>query len=406
MVKRFVFITMMIFALLSSCAKKPPDIIQLEDKQPEITQTEVVQQEVTQTNIITAEVTRSEKESIFIEKLIAGMDIESRIAQLFILSFNESDVKPSRELERFIKETKVGGYVLFKSNITTVEGTKSMTDAAKAVCVTPPFICIDEEGGLVSRLSVLPGFTAQPAAQIIGATANTQNAYITGETIGRSLASIGVNVDFAPVADVLTNPQNRVIGSRSYSSDPVIVSDMVSAFQAGLHSQGIMSAPKHFPGHGNTANDSHINLAIINSSLNDLSANEYKPFIRAIGEGAQFIMVGHLLAPGIEPQGLPATLSGYFIKGVLRGELKFGGIVVTDAMNMGAITVNYSPAQAAVMAFTAGVDMILMPENFHSAADGILQAVRNGAISNERIHESLTRILKTKIAAGLISIPD
>jgi beta-N-acetylhexosaminidase len=178
---------------------------------------------------------------------------------------------------------------------------------------------------------------------------------------------------------------------------------MVSAFQGGLHSQGIMSAPKHFPGHGNTANDSHINLAIINSDLESLAANEYKTFIRAIGEGAQFIMVGHLVLPEIEGTGLPATFSEYFVKGVLRGELGFGGIIVTDAMNMGAITLNYRPDEAAVMAITAGVDMILIPESFRAARDGVLLAIRNGVISNERICESLRRIFKAKIAAGLFN---
>jgi beta-N-acetylhexosaminidase len=379
MAKKIAFSLLMMLALLSSCAKKPPDILQ-------------------------TGFTSEEKEAIIIEKLIAGMNLEERIAQLFIISFNGTE--PSDKLAGFIGESKAGGYVLFKENITTVEKTKSLTNAVKAASKISPFICIDEEGGVVSRLfsAGLPGYAAQPAAQIIGATGDAKNAYIAGETIGKTLVTIGVNVDFAPVADVLTNPQNNIIAGRAYSSNPEIVSDMVSAFQAGLHSRGIMSAPKHFPGHGNTVNDSHINLAIINSSLKELAANEYKPFIRAIGEGAQFIMTGHLVAPGIEPQGLPATLSGYFIKGVLRGELRFGGIIVTDAMNMGAITENYTAAQAAVMAFNAGVDMILMPENFRAASDGILLAVRNGVIPDERIRESLTRIFRTKIAAGLIPI--
>jgi beta-N-acetylhexosaminidase len=178
---------------------------------------------------------------------------------------------------------------------------------------------------------------------------------------------------------------------------------MVSAFQAGLHNQGIMSAPKHFPGHGNTVNDSHINLAIINSDLESLAVNEYRTFIRAIGEGAQFIMVGHLVVPEIGGKRLPATLSEYFVKSVLRDELGFGGIIVTDAMNMGAVTLNYKPDEAAVMAITAGVDMILIPKSFRTARDGILLAVRNGAISNERIRESLTRIFKAKLAAGLLN---
>jgi beta-N-acetylhexosaminidase len=363
---------MMIF--LSSCAGKTPEILRVK-------------------------MIRDEKETIFIEKLIDSMDIEKQISQLFILRFDGN--LPSDELKGFITRSKAGGYILFRDNITTIERTKLMTDAIAAASWISPFICIDEEGGVVSRV---PGYT--PSAQEIGKTGNAQNAYLAGEAIGRTLFSIGVNVDFAPVADILTNPQNKVIGTRAYGNEPAIVSDMVSAFQAGLHSQGIMSAPKHFPGHGNTTGDSHFNIAIIGSNLESLAANEYKPFIRAIGEGAEFIMIGHLLAPGIEPKGLPATLSGYFITDVLRKELKFGGIVVTDAMNMGAIIENYTPDKAAVMAFTAGVDMILMPEDYNTAVDGILKAIRDGIISNERIHESLMRIFKTKIRSGLITFPD
>ena len=348
--------------------------------------------------------TAEEKDALFIESLIDGMSLEEQISQLFILSLRENVTGPSGELEMFITESGAGGYILFSSNITTVEGTRALTDAIKEFSAIASFIGIDEEGGVVSRLASagLPGYVRPPRARDIGATGDPQNAYIVGETIGRALQSIGVNVDFAPVADVLTNPQNTVIGSRAFGSDPELVSDMVSAFQAGLHSQGIMSAPKHFPGHGNTASDSHFGYAIIASDLEHLRAVEYKPFIRAINEGAEFIMTGHVIAPDIEPDGLPATLSRFFITDVLRDELGFDGIIVTDAMNMGAITDKFTSAEAAVMAIIAGVDMILMPENFREALDGVLRAVDDGLISPERIRESLTRIFRIKLAAGLI----
>lgn len=379
MTKKIIISLIIISALFSSCAGKTREVLR-------------------------AKMIRDEKEAIYIEKLIESTDLEKQIAQLFIL--NIDGTSPTGRLRDFVMKSKAGGYVLFRNNITTIEGTKAMTDAITEVSWISPFICIDEEGGVVSRLSAIPGYTVQPSAREIGATGKARNAYLAGETIGRTLLSIGVNVDFAPVADVLLNPRNSVIGTRAYSSDPRIVSNMVSAFQSGLRGQGIMSAPKHFPGHGNTSGDSHINIAILNSAPQSLFANEYRPFIRAINEGAEFIMAGHLLAPGIEPNGLPASLSGYFITDVLRRELKFNGIVITDAMNMGAITENYKPDMAAVMALIAGVDMILMPEDFDAAVGGVLKAVREGIISNERIHESLTRIFKTKIKAGLIYLPD
>lgn len=377
--KIFIIATAAVILLSCACAEKPSRVLPADDEVFLESQSEL---------------TREEKEALFIEELIDGMSLEERISQLFILSIGEDII--------------AGGYILFTDDITTVESTKAMTAALGAASVIPPFICIDEEGGAVSRLSSagLPGYTQPPTAKRLGMAGNAEDVYIVGETIGKALSSIGVSVDFAPVADVLTNPNNTAIGSRSYGNEPELVSEMVSAFQAGLHSQGIMSAPKHFPGQGNAAGDSHTSAATIKSSLEHLSAVEYKPFIRAINEGAEFIMIGHLLAPEIEPEGLPSSLSRYFITEVLRGELGFDGIVVTDAMNMGAITKHYSSAEAAALAIAAGADMILMPEDFQVAKDGVIQANSEGRISDERIREALKRILGKKLAAGLIILPD
>jgi len=340
------------------------------------------------------QMTEDEKEALFIETIIDGMSPEEQVSQLFILSLGAAPTAGA------------GGYVLFSGDITTVEGTKALTDNLKAASKIPPFICIDEEGGAVSRLSAahLPGYAAQPSAGKTGASGDKRNAYLVGENIGRALSSIGVNVDFAPVADVLTNPENTVIAGRSYGSDPALVSDMVSAFQAGLHSQGVMSAPKHFPGHGGTESDPHLGASVSESGALQLAAVDYPPFIRAIGEGAEFIMVGHITVPGAEPEGLPATLSKHFISDVLRGSLGFEGIIITDAMNMGAITNKYAPSEAAVMAFKAGADMILMPEDYDQAANGMAQAVESGDIPIDRMHESLYRILHAKLKAGLIKL--
>ena len=376
--KYLVLIIIVTLFLTASCAGGRPDISQSEEPQDG--------------EEMVYEPTQEEIEALFIEALIDGMSLKEQVAQLFIISFGT-------------EFTGAGGYILFSENITTVEATKALTGAASASSKIPPFICIDEEGGVVSRLSAanLPGYAAQPSAKKIGATGNAQNAYIAGVAIGRALFDIGVNVDFAPVADVLTNSRNTVIGSRAYGTDPEIVSEMASSFQEGLHACGIMSAPKHFPGHGGTTADSHTGPATSERSPEQLAAVEYIPFVRLIGEGAEFIMTGHIIVSGTEPDGLPATLSGYFMMDVLRGELGFDGIIVTDAMNMGAIKNKYTSGEAAVMAIRAGVDMILLPDDHDDAVKGILQAVDDGSISKERIRESLTRILRGKLAAGLIS---
>jgi len=352
------------------------------------------------------EPTQEELESAYLDSLIDGMSIEEQVSQMFILNLGARHTAPSEDLGVFVSESGAGGYILFGGNITTVGGTRALTDAINESSAVAPFICIDEEGGTVSRLrsAGLPGYAAQPSARDVGAGGNAQDAYLAGEAIGAALSSIGVNVDFAPVADVLTNPRNTAIGSRSYGSDPEAVADFAAAFQAGLHSCGIMSAPKHFPGHGNTASDSHKGRTVIASSPEHLAAVEYVPFARLIGEGAQFIMTGHLLVPSVEPGGLPATLSEYFITEVLRGELGFGGIVVTDSMSMGAITQEHSSADAAILAVMAGVDMILLPEDYGEAASGIIRAVGDGTITTGRIRESLTRIMRTKLKMGVIAI--
>ena len=349
--------------------------------------------------------TPEEKERLFIEIIISEMNIVEQVAQMFILSaeteWGRCFTDSSDELKFFINENKAGGYVLFSNNITTLDGTKSLTDGIMAYSKIPPFIAIDEEGGVVSRL-FSARLTELGELSIIGSD-SMPDVYNDGRNIGRALVSIGVNLNFAPVADVLTIPDNIIISGRSYGSDPYHVSEMVSYFLSGLRSQGVMSSPKHFPGHGNTTSDSHYGIAVIESDAEHLANIEYKPFIRAINEKCEFVMVGHIAAPNVDPSGLPATVSSFFVSDTLRHAMGFDGVIITDAMNMGAIVDNYSTCEAAVMAILAGVDMILMPKNYGEALDGVLRAINSGVISHDRIHESLERILRTKIKAGMIT---
>jgi len=354
----------------------------------------------------TAEPTPQDREEQQITALLQSMTLEEKVSQLFMLRFDYFFTAPTEEVKAFAEHNRAGGYVLFKSNITTVNGTRALVDCMAENSALPPFIATDEEGGDISRLysAGLPGYEEQPAAAEIGASGNTAYAYETAGNIGKALSSIGVNLNFAPVADVLTNPGNTVIGTRSFGSDPALVSDMMAAFIQGLHGEGIMAAPKHFPGHGGTGGDSHEGAVTIDADAAQLNRVEYEPFRRAAQEGAEFILTGHILAPNADSSGLPASLSPYFLTDVLRGELGYDGLIITDAMDMGAIIDHYSSDEAAVLALTAGADIILMPQDYEKARNGVLAAISDGTLTEKRIDESVTRVLLTKIRAELITV--
>lgn len=348
---------------------------------------------------------RDAKEEEQITALMEGMTLEEKVSQLFVLRFNYFFTQANDDVKAFAQHHQAGGYVLFKSNITTVEDTRALVNCMAENSALPPFIATDEEGGEISRLysAGLPGYAQQPTAADIGATGDTAYARETAGTIGKALSSIGVNLDFAPVADVLTNPANTVIGMRSFGSDPALVSDMMAAFMLGLRDEGIMSAPKHFPGHGGTGGDSHEGAVSTDADAAQLDKVEYEPFRRAIREGAEFILTGHILVPSVDKSGLPASLSPYFLTEMLRGELGYDGLIVTDAMDMGAIIDSYPSDEAAVLALTAGADIILMPEDYEKARNGVINAVSEGRLSEDRIDESVRRVFRTKLHAGLIT---
>jgi len=345
----------------------------------------------------------------FVEKMLSEMSVEDKISQMFMLRLESESgevfTEPTDDLIDFSQRNIPGGYVLFGNNITDQAGTKALVDTVVKNSKYPPFMGIDEEGGIVTRLGEanFPGYTPTAPAADIGATGDPENAYQAGNTIGSALKSIGINLDFAPDADVLTNPKNTVIGNRSFGSDPELVSDMLAAFQRGLHDNGIMTAPKHFPGHGGTSGDSHLGFVSIDYDEEHLNSVEYKPFERAISEGTEFILVGHINAPNADKSGLPASLSSYFVTDTLRNQLGFDGIIITDAMDMGAIIDNYGIGDSAVMAISAGVDIVLMPKSYEEALEGVTAAIASGDITEKRIDESVSRILRAKFDAGLFS---
>lgn len=350
------------------------------------------------------EVSEEEELEKKIQAQISEMSLEKKIYQLFFVtpeSLTGVDMvtQAGDATKAALEQYPVGGIIYFSQNIEDETQITTMTSNSQSYSKIPLFIGVDEEGGsLVARIANNPNFQVStfPDMKEIGASGDPYKAYEVGSSIGSYLKEYGFNMDFAPDADVLTNPENTAIGSRSFGSDPQLVSQMVAEEVKGLEEQNVTAVLKHFPGHGSTAEDSHNGAAVVNRSLEELRSAEFLPFEVGIQAGADVVMVGHLQVPQIIPDDTPASLSSVMITDILRNELGFDGLVITDSLSMGAVTEYYTPAEAAVMCIQAGGDMLLIPEDFHQAYQGVLDAVNNQTLSEERINESLTRILRVK----------
>lgn len=292
-------------------------------------------------------------------------------------------------------------------NAASEEETSEPTAAENAVVeeepepetVFPPFLAIDEEGGNVMRI----GSSAIEVPYVgsmgsVGAAGDPEAAYQAGSTIGAYLHELGFNLDLAPDADVLVDPGNVTIGDRSFGSDPELCGQMVHRYVDGLHENGIASCLKHFPGLGDTESDTHTGAAWSSRTIEDYRSTEFLSFGGGIDAGTEMVMISHLSNSELSGSDLPASLNKTIIADLLRTELGFKGIVITDSLRMGAVTEQFGSAEAAVTALEAGVDILLMPADFHAARQGILDAVHDGQISEERIDESLFRILRARAA--------
>lgn len=358
--------------------------------------------------------------------LLAEMTLREKVGQLFLVrpdaldpalsqqTIDDSDVSGVTEVSdamaAFLEEYPVGGVVLFGKNITDEDQLRGLIAGLQQSSPVPLLIGIDEEGGTVARLANSPGFDLPQyeSAAAVGAQGTDAVRAMSAE-IGTYLAGYGINLDFAPVADVNTNPDNPVIGTRAFSSDPQEAADCVTAAVEGFSQAGVLCCLKHFPGHGDTAGDSHDGTVYTEKTMEELRAREFLPFEAGIRAGAPLVMVGHIAAPNAvegEESDLPATFSRTLITDVLRDELGFAGVVVTDSLAMGAITETYTPGEAAVLALQAGADLLLMPAGLAQAYDGVLAAVEDGRLTEERIDESVARILALKQQAGLLQAPD
>lgn len=345
-----------------------------------------------------------------VESLMKNMTIEEKVAQLFIVdfySYNQSTevIEMSSGLENRLEAYPVGGVIFFSKNIINRQQVTGLIDGLQQSTHLPLFISVDEEGGLVSRLQKNPemGMTVMPSASVIGSTKNSENAYQVGQILGQELNALGFNMDFAPVADVNTNLNNPVIGDRAFSSDPIIVGDMVVQEAEGLKAQKVAAVAKHFPGHGDTSTDTHSGAVFVEHDRQRLNEIELVPFQKAIEHNISTIMVAHIALPNVTGTDEPASLSHEIITKILREELHFKGLVITDALNMGAIAQLYHSDEACVKALQAGVDLLLMPEDFELGYNGVLKAVSDGTLSEERIDESVKRILTAKMSLGLFN---
>lgn len=338
-----------------------------------------------------------------VEAIISEMTLEEKVAGLFIVTPEaitdvDTAVKAGDGTKKALEKYPVGGLIYFAKNIQSEEQIKKMIENSVSYCKFPMFIAVDEEGGKVSRLAEKLSVDNVGDMADIGSTGDVTKAYEAMKTVGTYMSGFGFNLDFAPVADVLTNKKNTSIGDRAFGSDPQIVAEMVTSAMNGLEEAGVTACIKHFPGLGDASEDTHNGLAVIDKSLEELKATELVPFISAIESGANMIMVGHMSLPQVVGDNTPATMSKEVISELLRSELGFNGVVITDAMNMGAITEYYGADEAAIRALRAGADMVLMPENFKTAYEGVIAAVKDGTISEDRINNSLKRVFRIKYA--------
>ena len=337
-----------------------------------------------------------------LEEKIGQMSIEEKIGQILVVGFDEPTLDINTQ--KLIEEHHVGGVILFKRNIESPSQLLGLINSLKEANINnkfPLFLSLDEEGGLVSRMP--DELVNTPRSKVIGQEKDEEFAYNTGKVIGQKINAFGFNMNFAPVLDIDSNPQNPVIGDRAYGDNKEIVTKMGIGIMKGLESQGVIAVVKHFPGHGDTVEDSHFGLPEIDKGLDDLLDFELFPFKRAIDEGVEGVMVAHILYKEIDRKN-PATLSKSIIGDLLREKLAFDGLVITDDMTMGAILENYDLGEAAIRSVEAGSDLILVChgfDNIKATLHALKEAVNNGRIPIERIDESVYRILRVKEDYGL-----
>lgn len=369
----------------------------------DVTESGTTTEEQTADSQETTEVTEEEKPSL-VDETLAGMTLHEKVCQMMFVTpeelTGEDGVTVAGDATRQALENyPVGGIVYFAKNLESQDQVKEMIDNSQKYSSIGLFVATDEEGGVVNRLMDTVG-TTYIGSMYYYKDDGDETAYENAYTIANDMSALGFNLDFAPVADVWSNPDNTVIGERAYSDDYAQAAELVGNAVKGFNDGGVMCTLKHFPGHGDTAEDSHYSSAYVHRTKEEIMADEMQPFRSGIEAGTEFVMVGHLIVPDIDE--VPATLSYKIATGILRDELKFEGVAITDSFEMESIADNYSVDDAVVMSVKAGMDMILQPKDMASAVNSIEQAVADGELSEDRIDESVRRILTLKESRGLL----
>lgn len=349
-----------------------------------------------------------------VEEMLSKMTLREKVGQLFVVRPEALDttihwqayaelmpleLQAVNDCMKGVSEKfPVGGVILFAWNIKDEVQLAQFIPQLKALN-GQPLMCIDEEGGRVARIANNPNFDVKKYESMaaIGATGDPANAYECGNYIGTYLKGYGFDIDFAPVADVNTNPENIVIGPRAFSDNPAVAAPMVMNYLQGLKDADIVGCIKHFPGHGDVKADTHYGYAQTQKTWAEMLDCEIITFRAGIKWGCQLIMTAHISAPNVIGEDVPSTMSKVILQDKLRSELGYQNIIVTDAMDMGAITQQYSSGEAAVGCIKAGADIVLCPQNFVVAFDAVVGAVEKGTLTEERINQSVRRILALKI---------
>jgi beta-N-acetylhexosaminidase len=346
---------------------------------------------------------------------IKHMTLEEKVGQMLMPDFRtwkgKNVTEMNDEIAKLVKDYHLGGVILFRENVVTTEQTTKLVDAYQQVAQKYGLlITIDQEGGIITRLQSGTDFSGNMA---LGATRSEETAEKVGRAIGEELHSLGINMNLAPVLDVNNNPDNPVIGVRSFGENPELVGKMGNAYIKGLQESGTAATAKHFPGHGDTAVDSHLGLPEVPHDKDRLKQVELYPFQQAMDAGIDAIMTAHVTFPKIDPTkavsqkdgteiAIPATLSHKVLTGLMREEMGYEGVIITDAMNMNAIADHFGPVDAAIRSVKAGADIVLMPVGLEVVVNGLYNAVRSGEISEKRIEQSVERILTLKLNRGIV----
>jgi beta-N-acetylhexosaminidase len=349
-----------------------------------------------------------------VSKAVKSMSVKEKVGQMLMPDFRNWNGQPvtemNDEIRKLVKKYHLGGVILFRENVVTTDQTvRLVNEYKKANEDYGLLLSIDQEGGIVTRLQSGTDF---PGNMALGATRSTELAESVGYAIGSELHSLGINMNLAPVLDVNNNPDNPVIGVRSFGEDPQLVADLGTAYTKGLQKAGMAATAKHFPGHGDTAVDSHLGLPSVPHDKERLLEVELYPFQQAMNEGIDAVMTAHVTFPKIDPTtvkskkdgtdiALPATLSYEVLTNLMRKEMGFDGVISTDALNMKAIADHFGAVDAVIRAVNAGTDIILMPVGLEEVANGLYEAVEKGEITEERLNESVERLLTLKAKRGI-----